>query len=556
MGYVGKVTAGGSTHLVGSTLYGTCSTAANTAAKVVTCSDFTTLITGVTIHVKFTNANTVASPTLNVNSTGAKNIYRYGTTAPSTSAATSWQAGSVVSFTYDGSYWQMNGWLNDNTNTTYTFANGTNGFSVTPSGGSAQTVTVTPSITNNVTGTGSSGHIAKFDGEHTITSGPQFGGSGNLFLRNDATWGGVTGFQGYATLGTSASDLVDIHTWADSLDTGFWPFITSLYTRGTPDDSSTNFTMAHGYCLKRSSESSKNVIHIVLFSRDGNEWLDYRRTIGSDDYWYGWHMLPTDLYLDANYMPKMTVANNYTTTAAGSVLDARVGNDIFNRSLMAKGRVTSYSTNLNSILTPGVYQIGGADNATNLPSGQTYGTLVVMKGDTSASFFNQIFYTPADGIVAAYTRSTVDSGSTWRAWARFCDATAFENHVASLGGLKFEYTVKSTVGTGYAAANILSFNGSALAASNYNGHAFLIMLNGPHGGTYTTVGSSLYLAQYVSSATNTYCFTRLGGNYYSGAANTTYPRLQATAAGSTYVSWNALPGSSGLNIHASMFQLY
>ena len=38
-------------------------------------------------------------------------------------------------------------------NTTYTFANGTNGFTVTPSGGSAQTVTVTPSITNNLTGT-------------------------------------------------------------------------------------------------------------------------------------------------------------------------------------------------------------------------------------------------------------------------------------------------------------------------------------------------------------------------------------------------------------------
>lgn len=37
------------------------------------------------------------------------------------------------------------------TDTTYTFASGTNGFTVTPSGGSAQTVTVTPSISNNVT---------------------------------------------------------------------------------------------------------------------------------------------------------------------------------------------------------------------------------------------------------------------------------------------------------------------------------------------------------------------------------------------------------------------
>ena len=35
----------------------------------------------------------------------------------------------------------------DNTNTTYTFTNGTNQFTVTPSGGSAQTVTVTPSFT-------------------------------------------------------------------------------------------------------------------------------------------------------------------------------------------------------------------------------------------------------------------------------------------------------------------------------------------------------------------------------------------------------------------------
>lgn len=38
------------------------------------------------------------------------------------------------------------------TNTTYTFKGGTNKFTVTPSNGTAQTVSVTPSITNNVTG--------------------------------------------------------------------------------------------------------------------------------------------------------------------------------------------------------------------------------------------------------------------------------------------------------------------------------------------------------------------------------------------------------------------
>jgi len=117
MGYVGKITdTAGTTHLVGSTLYGTCDTAAATAAKVVTCADFTTLITGITIHVKFTYSNTHTTPTLNVNSTGAKNIYRYGTTKPGTSADTSWSAGAIVSFTYDGSYWIMNDHIS-NTNT-------------------------------------------------------------------------------------------------------------------------------------------------------------------------------------------------------------------------------------------------------------------------------------------------------------------------------------------------------------------------------------------------------------------------------------------------------
>ena len=108
MSYIGNVAVGSANHLVGSTLYGTCSTAAGTQAKVVTCANFDKLLTGVTIHVKFDNSNTIADPTLNVNSTGAKAIKRYGTTAPSTTASTSWNAGQVVSFTYDGTYWMMN----------------------------------------------------------------------------------------------------------------------------------------------------------------------------------------------------------------------------------------------------------------------------------------------------------------------------------------------------------------------------------------------------------------------------------------------------------------
>lgn len=96
-------------------LYGTCATAQGTAAKTTTIEGVTTLTTGLTIHVRFTNANTIANPTLNVNSLGAVAIKRYGTTAPSTSAASSWNAGEVVSLTYDGTYWMLNDW----NNTTY-----------------------------------------------------------------------------------------------------------------------------------------------------------------------------------------------------------------------------------------------------------------------------------------------------------------------------------------------------------------------------------------------------------------------------------------------------
>lgn len=112
-GYIKDVKIGSVTYPVGSSLYGTCTTGAGTAAKVVTLAAFDTLATGVTIHVKMTNSNTAASPTLNVNSTGAKAIKLYGTTNPGTAVETSWQAGAIISFTYDGTYWVMN----DSTNT-------------------------------------------------------------------------------------------------------------------------------------------------------------------------------------------------------------------------------------------------------------------------------------------------------------------------------------------------------------------------------------------------------------------------------------------------------
>ena len=168
--YAGKLKVGGTELPIGSTLYGTCATAAATAAKVVTMANFDKLITGVTIHVKFTYSNTVANPTLNVNSTGAKTIYRYGTTAPSTSVATSWNAGAVVAFTYDGTYWQMNDWNNTDTNTTYGLSISDHTVSIV-SGGTTTSVTVPDNNTTYSAGTGLSLSSTTFNHSNSITAG-------------------------------------------------------------------------------------------------------------------------------------------------------------------------------------------------------------------------------------------------------------------------------------------------------------------------------------------------------------------------------------------------
>ena len=83
--------------------YGTCDTAAGTAAKVVTCAGFTSdmLIAGCQINIKFTNGNSVpAQTTLNINSTGAKNAYCDGSYANIFA-----NAGEIIPFVYNGTAW-------------------------------------------------------------------------------------------------------------------------------------------------------------------------------------------------------------------------------------------------------------------------------------------------------------------------------------------------------------------------------------------------------------------------------------------------------------------
>jgi hypothetical protein len=94
--------------------YGTCATAAGTAAKVVTSTGFS-LKTGAVIAVKFTYAAT-SFTTLNVNGTGAYSV-RYGNYAP---GGATMQASHVATFVFDGTYWKLQNPIFSQVTGTYT----------------------------------------------------------------------------------------------------------------------------------------------------------------------------------------------------------------------------------------------------------------------------------------------------------------------------------------------------------------------------------------------------------------------------------------------------
>ena len=100
--------------------YGSCSTEAATAAKVVNCTGFK-LYTGAQITIKFTVTNTAANPTLNVNGTGAKSIYYRGGAISAGYLA----ANRTYTFMYNGTQYELVGDLDTNSDYKVTQTNTT-----------------------------------------------------------------------------------------------------------------------------------------------------------------------------------------------------------------------------------------------------------------------------------------------------------------------------------------------------------------------------------------------------------------------------------------------
>lgn len=167
MAYITKKQTNSGVKPIGSNLFGTCSTASGTAAKVVAMPDFDVLVEGVTIHVYFASKNTASNPTLQVGSTEAKPVMYNGI------ADGSWEDGGFISFTYHNGCWHQN----DITvgGVTYTFTISGHTMTISGSDGSVQIVTLPDDNTtytltksgNTITLTGSDGSTASVTDENT-----------------------------------------------------------------------------------------------------------------------------------------------------------------------------------------------------------------------------------------------------------------------------------------------------------------------------------------------------------------------------------------------------
>ena len=210
-----NISYGGNKYNFEAIWYGECDTAAATAAKTVTIANFpSTVVAGTAIAIKFTNSNSVASPTLSINSGTAKPILRYGTSAPSTSVASSWAAGTVVLMIYEGTNWRICSYKDNTTYSEISVANITNltgssaalitgrrfksAFDANTEAGAAATTNYTTANIKNII-------------ESTADPGTTTAPNGTLWLK-----------YGDSTLPTMADYVVEQHVAASPEDNWSW----------------------------------------------------------------------------------------------------------------------------------------------------------------------------------------------------------------------------------------------------------------------------------------------------------------------------------------------
>ena len=104
--YIGKVNIGGEQLPIGTTLFGQCTLGADESTKTVIIDGFDTPIHGVLITVKFTNGNSVSTPTLSV-SNGLANSTPIAAQVEGNAIC---EAGDILSFVYESNQSGIHKW--------------------------------------------------------------------------------------------------------------------------------------------------------------------------------------------------------------------------------------------------------------------------------------------------------------------------------------------------------------------------------------------------------------------------------------------------------------
>lgn len=244
-GIVGQVKIGNDQYLVGSTLFGTCSSGSTDATKqvILVGEAYYSDATGITVHVKFDNANTITGSTLKLQIKNGESSYSTAQQIVNPNGALTWAENSIISFTNDGTNWVINASAIDGSS----IQNLSLG-NITNSGTLSNT---DATIANNdqlviVDADDNSGRIAKaslkFDGSTTTKALTQAGtwetfNNYSLPTANYQTLGGLKpaySSSGAVTLTTTAASNSDTPTIAAKSATSDRYYAIEVDTNGVP----------------------------------------------------------------------------------------------------------------------------------------------------------------------------------------------------------------------------------------------------------------------------------------------------------------------------------
>lgn len=158
--------------------------------------------------------------------------------------------------------------------------------------------------------------------------------------------------------------------------------------------------------------------------------------------------------------------------------------------------VVESGTNINTVTDIGIYYLSGSSTYTNMPSGVSYGILIVERPNLTGTLISQRLC-PCDSAANTYTRVSSNSGSSWTAWRRLIKDN----------DLEADYAKVVTKGvTKQATTNITLANNSRVGIDVIGGNAnvcFRIIANVASNGAiaYQAIGTHTNVT--VSASTNT-----------------------------------------------------